>query len=312
MIALVLILGAGAWLGRREGSRPVPTATRGATATDPRFIDGGSEVAGSPDYVLDLDTGAETLLPEAISGSLGEPPPDPGGRYAASPDGSTLAYVAVDDDGRFQVFVADLDGTGIRQVTNDPVGAATPAWSPDGTRIAYSGYTGPGAGGLFVLDVVTGEATKVIDVATEWPEPTFTPDGSSLLYSSGGDVLTVPVSGGGGTVLFGHGLGGMEYAGVASMSPDGSLVTMLGNEPGGPGAIRFVANADGTDLRALNGPVGSSNPGGTWSPDGTRLVCTKWGGEHIIVVDVATGDVAEIADGSSAIWLDDHTLLVEA
>jgi Tol biopolymer transport system component len=310
---MALILGAGTWLGQREGPRPVATATPDAAATDASFIDGGTEaVVGPPAYILDLDTGAETLLPEAISGSLGEPPPDPHGRYAASPDGSTLAYVAEVDGGRFQVFVADLDGTGIRQVTNDPVGAASPAWSPDGAKIAYSGYTRPGARGLFVLDVATGEATKVIDVATEWPEPTFTPDGSSLLYSSEGDVLTVPVSGGGSTLLFGHGRGGMGYAGVASMSPDGSLVTMLGNEPGGPGALRFVANVDGTDLRTIEGPAGSSNPAGTWSPDGTRIVCQAWSERRILVVDVATGNVTKVAEGDSAIWLDDHTLLVEA
>jgi hypothetical protein len=263
-------------------------------------------------YILDLDTRAATFLPDAISVSLGERPPDPGGRYAAAPGGAALAYVAADDDGRFQVFVADLDGTGIRQVTSDPVGASTPAWSPDGTRIAYGGHTGPGAAGLFILDIATGEATKVIDVATEWPQPTFTPDGSSLLYSSAGDVLTVPIAGGRSTVLFGHGRGGMGFAGVASMSPDGSLVTMMGNEPNGPGALRFVANTDGTDLRVIGGGAGGSNPAGTWSPDGTRIACTRWDGEHIIVVDVATRDVAEVAEGSSAIWLDDHTLLLEA
>ena len=36
-------------------------------------------------------------------------------------------------------------------------------------------------------------------------------------------------------------------AGNGSLSPDGSLVTMMGSEIGGPGAIRFVSNADGTE-----------------------------------------------------------------
>jgi hypothetical protein len=116
----------------------------------------------------------------------------------------------------------------------------------------------------------------------------------------------------------------MNDACGGSMSPDGSLVTMMGSEINGPGAIRFVANADGTGLRHI--PGGSSNPAGTWSPDGSRIVCSdgrsptgpaprgirRWPSPRVIVVDVGTGDATTVARGNSAIWLDDHTLLVEA
>jgi hypothetical protein len=47
---------------------------------------------------------------------------------------------------------------------------------------------------------------------------------------------------------------------------------MMGREIGGPGALRFVANADGTELRPI--PEGGSNPAGTSSPDGSRIVCS--------------------------------------
>jgi hypothetical protein len=52
-----------------------------------------------------------------------------------------------------------------------------------------------------------------------------------------------------------------------------------------------------------------SNPAGTWSPDSGRIVCSD--GTAITVVDVATGVASNVAEGSSAIWLDRHTLLVE-
>ena len=105
----------------------------------------------------------------------------------------------------------------------------------------------------------------------------------------------------------------MGDAGDGALSPDGSLVTMMGSEVGGPGANRFVANVDGTELRFI--PGRSSTPAGTWSPDGTRIVCSAQDlprGGGILVVDIATGDASRVADGSTAIWLDDHTLLVEA
>ena len=122
----------------------------------------------------------------------------------------------------------------------------------------------------------------------------------------------MPVAGGQSTILFGGGRGGMGGAGSGSLSPDGSLVTMMGHEVGGPGAIQFVANADGTELRSI--PGHSLNPAGTWSPDGSRIVCLERDTRHsgIIVVDIAKGDASQLlALGIGAIWLDDHTLLID-
>lgn len=302
-VAAIVAVGVAA---RDSGRQPATSGT-----TRPSVVPPGPTAS---DYVLDLDTGAMTPLPRSIFHSLDPMDIDGhyiyGGRYALSPDGSTLAFVGLGDEGSLQIFITGIDGSGVRQVTNDPVAAIMPAWSPDGTTIAYKGYASGGDPCLFVLDVATGEATKVIDVSAKpWEGwPTFTPDGSSLLYSGSAGVSTVPVAGGKSTVLFGRGRGGMGNAGGGSMSPDGSLVTMMGNEPDGPGALRFVANANGTDLRVISGY--SSTPAGTWSPDGTRIVCTD-GSKYILVVDVATGKATEVAEGSAAIWLDDHTLLVE-
>ena len=314
----------------RDGDqRPATTGTTlpSAVSDEPPLAGPDYErVLGTdrPDYVLDLETGAETPLPEAIIRSLGDWRPSWSGRYAASPDGSTLAYVAPGDDGRFQIFIANLDGSGIRQLTLDPLAAISPAWSPDATEIAYHGTSGgvQGVHGLFVVEVATGQATKVIDVLPSWDAvPTFTPDGSSLLYSEGGEVRIVPVAGGTSTVLFGHGRGGMGNAEGGSMSPDGSLVTMMGHEIRGPGAQRFVANADGTGLRSLQVPPGTgpwsimaSTPAGTWSPDGTRIVCQGFdhaGSGPLLVVEIVTGQATKVAEGRMAIWLGDHSLLVE-
>jgi hypothetical protein len=88
-------------------------------------------------------------------------------------------------------------------------------------------------------------------------------------------------------------------------------MTFMGHEVGGPGAVRFVVNADGTELRYVRGR--HANPAGIWSTDGSRIVALRPDTSHggIIVVDVVTGDALEVAEGREAIWLDDHTLLVE-
>jgi hypothetical protein len=252
-------------------------------------------------FLLDLRTGEETPLVENLAG---------GTNFAASLDGTRLAFVGNGDEGRPQIFTAGIDGTGVRQMTHDPAAATWPTWSPDGTMIAYMGS----GGSLFVIDLSTGESRWITDGVGRGSGLQFAPDGLSIVYTGGSDslpvLLTVPVAGGESTIRFGKGRGGMADAGNGSLSPDGSIVTMMGSEIGGPGAIRFVANVDGTDLRHI--PEGRSNPAGTWSPDGSRIVCSNYGGEHILVVDIATGEASRVADGSGAIWLDGHTLLIEA
>jgi sugar lactone lactonase YvrE len=260
------------------------------------------EPASGP-VLLDLRTGEATPL----AGSLGV-----GHSYVASPDGTRLAYVGTGDDGSPQIFIADIDGTVVRQMTHDLTSANWPAWSPDGTMISYEGFEN--GTNIFVLDVVTGESTQITDEGGYGGQYQFTPDSSSLLIpggSSGSWVLrTLPVSGGKAMILTGPHRG-LFYVGNVSLSPDGSLVTFLASAgPHGPGPQRYVANSDGTEQRSLPGCI--SNPAGTWSPDGSRIVCVDWDRITIIVVDIATGDATPVAEGGRAIWLDRHTLLVGA
>jgi Tol biopolymer transport system component len=276
------------------------------------------------DYMIDLNSGVMTPLPEAIvrsfAGLLFEH------QYAVSPDGSLLAFVGTDEE-EDQIFIAGIDGTGVRQVTHEPNGAWSPAWSPDGTTIAYEGLDGGHLLGLYVLDVASGESTRISGVNPPYIragdqsllpgrplEPQFTPDGSSIVYTSGTDghpvIRTVPVAGGTSTVLIGPGEK-LRDAENGTLSPDGSLVTFLGKQIGRREPQRWVANADGTEQRLLPDVYGipcRSNPAGTWSPDGSRIVCAE--ASRVIVVDIATGVASPVTVGRGAIWLDDDTLLV--
>ena len=128
-------------------------------------------------------------------------------------------------------------------------------------------------------------------------------------------VWTVPVEGRKRAKLLIALSEGLRDAGNASLSPDGSLVTFLGGGvPTSPrghcGPCRLVANADGTERRIIDGGCWFSRPAGTWSPDGSRIVCSN-DSRSIVVLDIATGDSVPVASGSAAIWLDRHTLLVE-
>ena len=295
---------------RKKPARPPSAAS--STSAKELALPGTNRVpsgrAPTVDYVIDLDTRVMTPLPRAIIRSvakakMGLP------RYAASPDGSSLAYVGIGDNGSRQIFTARINGSRIRQMTLGDSDAWSPAWSPDGTKIAYEGFGGDGVRKLFVLDVGTGESTPIAGAGRlpPWAQPQFTPDGSALLYSDPPVLGVVPIDGGKSTVLIGPRQG--FEVGNGSLSPDGSLVTMMGNEVDGPGALRFVANVDGTKLQSM--PLSGSNPAGTWSPDGHRIACRNYSGNRIFVVDLATNWPTRVAKGSAAIWLDGHTLLVE-
>ena len=303
-------------------TRPGETAaTRGANASIDTAIAATAPRPPNVDYMIDLSTGTTTPLPDALIVSVAEFGRSPETKYAASPDGSTLAYVGFGDDENPQIFVARIDGTGIRQLTHDVRETMSPAWSPDGTSIAYIGYGPRWAGNrrqLFVVDVATGHSSRISGHTREVWSPQFTPDGSSILYSGGPTysprVMTVPVAGGRSTVFLRPSYG-LEDTGNGSLSPDGSLVTFVGG--GFPkeadhhcGPCRFVANADGTDRRVVYGECWGASPAGAWSPDGTRIVCSD-DRNGIVVVDVATGIASRVAEGQSAIWLDRQTLLVD-
>jgi dipeptidyl aminopeptidase/acylaminoacyl peptidase len=329
--ALVAIEGA----GQDGGRQPATSGTTGPSVTPPATTEPWvapptttapwvtPSATSEVDFLVDVNTGEVTQLPKTILRSLEGQGARLGlanGRYAASPDGSTLAFTGLGEKGSPQIFIANIDGTGVRQVTHDPIGATSPAWSPDGTMIAYVGNSRLGNGNLFVLDVAAGESTKISDEAAS--SPSFMPDGSSLLYTGGTpqfplELKTVSIAGGESRLLFGADEG-ITDSGNASMSPDGSLVTFLSSdtptgEVGHCGPCRLLANADGTNRQVITGWM--ANPAGTWSPDGSRIVAMEKFGEGepevIVVVDVATEEATIVAYGRAAIWLDDRTVLVE-
>jgi Tol biopolymer transport system component len=298
--AVWVVTGVGS-LDRSETSVVPGGDVTGPTPTPPAGIRLGP-------YLIDLNTGEQTPLPTSIAGV---------GGYTVSPDGTMVAYVNDDHEGRGQVYIASLDGTDVRPVTHFGPGAGLPDfpdWSPDGAAIAYVfPLEDPN---IFVLDLATGETSQVTNLGALFPQ--FSPDGASIVYwdirGDGIGVWSVPVTGGKSTLLVGGGKSDVQ-ASFPKFSPDGSSLAVACSGPGLGGIC--IADADGTNLRELVSGQEIAFPGTPvyapeWSPDGTRIAYTSRANnnDRVFVVDVATGETTFVAEGKVDDWLDDHTLII--
>jgi len=78
--------------------------------------------------VIDMKTRRSTIV---ITGGVNTYP-------AWSPDGKQIAFRRMIGEMNSEVFIANSDGTGIRNLTNHQAFDGWPAWSPDGSKIAFA------------------------------------------------------------------------------------------------------------------------------------------------------------------------------
>jgi len=258
---------------------------------------------------VDIDTGAVTPLPMRLGTS--------GVYYAVSPDHTKVAYSGCCSSPD-PLFVSNIDGTHIRQITPQGQDAHAAQWSRDGSLLVYQqrNDSTEQLGNLFVLDMRTGKRVQVtnFDQTLNWgwwsTFPSFGADGRSILFqlprgdpnNPTFDLWSVPVAGGQQTLV-------RRNAGWGGYSPDGRWLAYLspvsGNDFAGGGL--WIASVHGGTARALvrEGRFRWLR----WSPDGTRIAYAD-GGSPIYVVDAASGSTRKVADGGNPEWFDNNRLIL--
>ena len=269
------------------------------------------------EYLVDVATGRQTE-----SGAL----PSGAWLYDISRDGSRVAFVT-ETDGRNQVWIMNMDGTGLEQLTHDPFEATDPAWSPDGSKIVYVGFGKGLSRELFVVDVASGDSARVMREPEDPWNPGWSPDASRLLYWSWTEiddplqasvttttleVRSVEIATGRVTVLAGGGLTNGAWDGAWSKA--GRIAYMGGALTAVDDRIRLLLmDGDGSRKEPQLTMVVNDAISPSWSPDETRIsyLRTDEGAFYVHVLDLATGEDRRISAGEYTKWVDDETLLVQ-
>lgn len=205
----------------------------------------------------------------ACGGSTSSPIRD--GAPAWSPDSRQIAFYSELNGKPADLFVINVDGTGLRQLTDTPVAEGYPAWSPDGSQIAFESHTTDGNFDIYVMRSDGSDVRRLTEHPRRDVGPAWSPDGKTLAFMSDRD--------------------GKEFN-LYLMAADGSAVERLTEgetdwfpqfAPGG-GRVAFhrwndvhVMDLTTREVRGLTkAPDNGMYP--TWSPDGARLAFMSWRG----------------------------------
>jgi Tol biopolymer transport system component len=222
------------------------------------------------------------------------------GGPAWAPDGRHFLFF--DMQGAAQQLTGHIADASGRVVASIPKIWVDATWSPDSTRIeAWTGgsaWIGTTQISIYGIDGALRDSLPLPTGyvrAREYPG-VWAPDGRSVFVRLGQGAGPIgywqlPLDGSAPRRLAQDDLI-VRSSGDVTFSPDGSRIAA--NVAG----TLFVANADGTDPRAI---VSAGASGPIWSPTGTRVAYVVWSAagvtEDIRVVDIASGTDRAVVTG---------------
>ena len=225
---------------------------------------------------------------------------------------SKIAFTAESAPGVRNVFVCDIDGNNVQQITNYRSLNVEPGWSPNGKNIFFSKYNRSGIA-IVETTVATPRRSRVIS--------SFRGINTGAAVSPDGTMLAVILSPDHQVDLYCLGLNrrdrrrltkGIAVEASPCWSPDGRQLAFVSDRRGNPRI--FTCDTRGNNLKMLPS-IGNDAVTPSWSKDGKIAYATRIGGNYTIAVyNPATGENRRVInlDGNweSPEWAADNRQVV--
>jgi len=196
---------------------------------------------------------------------------------------------------RFQLQVADADGSDPQVIVTSNEPMLSPRWSPDGTRIAYVSLESRKPV-VYVQNLATGARTAVANFRGSNSSPAWSPDGRTLavtLTKDGGSQLYLMNADGGNPQRV------MSTSGIdteATFMPDGKSLLFTSDRGGSPQIYRLTLGNGAVERLTFDGTYNvSPRP----FPDGKGFAFVRRDGGkfQIAVQDFASRQVQVLTAG---------------
>jgi TolB protein len=179
---------------------------------------------------------------------------------AFSPDGTRLAFVS-NRDGNNEIYVMNVDGSGVRRLTNHPAADAVPTWSPTGAQIAFTSDRG-GTPQVYVMSAADGSSLRKISSESwadraSWSPAPYNEIAFAAQSGPGYDIKVFDLSTGE-TRRLTFGEGSNESP---AYSPNGRHIAFMSTRKGN--SQIFTMTRDGRDVRQVTTTGNNTTP--AWS-----------------------------------------------
>jgi TolB protein len=99
-----------------------------------------------------------------------------------SPDMRQIVFRKITGEENSEVFLANSDGSNLRNLTNNPFFDGWPAWSPDGKRIAFASNRRGHGYQIFVMNADGSNPRLVANTEGRGTAPRWSPDGKTIYF----------------------------------------------------------------------------------------------------------------------------------
>ena len=198
-----------------------------------------------------------------------------------SPDGSQIAFVS-DATGKKEIYVADVLGLEVRQITRHNTLAVSPRFSPNGRYLSYTSYH-PGNPNLYVTDLNQASTTRAISRRKGLNlAPAWSPDGRTMVITlskdGNPDLYLINNEG----VILNRLTRNTGINVSPAWSPDGKHITFVSDRSGTPQI--YIMNVKTKSVRRITFQ-GNDNTEPSWSPDGEWIAFHRAGNLYKIRPD---------------------------